>query len=475
MSNVLRVTTPTTGYDNMNYPKTDTATKPDAQIQGPVVPDKVVRPDARSDAGSQQELGMKFQYQSNFEGFAAQIRAGGSVVEEFAPILFERLANAVKAGIGEGTATELSGFLKMIQMEPQDVLAFMKSQGDMAIRFQGAFFSLLRQALGETRSVELRAGILDFIKRYTDMAEGQHLLEEIRQTLGEIRQGMFQSGQKRLEVFEQQLNYNAEPGQTGSNASVIKEQILPYLNQYIGSTHDRGLVRENSALLAALTARYENGEGSRVVEKFKELMESPVMQKYFKGLKPEGLLKALATTDYEKAVAKNQWMSKFADLIRDGMTKGADLEQKQVFRNVMQSIVLNESVYMPVLHMMLPMQVDGRMTFAEMWVDPDAKKNSSGDDDEKRVIQGLVKFDIEGVGFFDLFFVYQDKKVNIQLGYPDGLKDKEGEIRQRIAQILVENGLESQELYLGSSQNSIAVSEAFPQIFERKNSINVKI
>ena len=32
MSNVLRVTTPTTGYDNMNYPKTDTATKPDAQI-----------------------------------------------------------------------------------------------------------------------------------------------------------------------------------------------------------------------------------------------------------------------------------------------------------------------------------------------------------------------------------------------------------------------------------------------------------
>ncbi len=141
---------------------------------------------------------------------------------------------------------------------------------------------------------------------------------------------------------------------------------------------------------------------------------------------------------------------------------------------MMTSILLNESVYMPVLHMMLPMQVDGNLTFAEMWVDPDAG-NGAGEGEKDRVIQGLVKFDIQEVGFFDLFFVYQDKKVNLQLNYPDALKDKEKEIRNKVAEVLAENGLTGKELFFGSSKESIAISEAFPQIFERKNSINVKI
>ncbi len=90
-------------------------------------------------------------------------------------------------------------------------------------------------------------------------------------------------------------------------------------------------------------------------------------------------------------------------------------------------------------------------------------------------MQGLVKFDIQNVGFFDLFFVYQDKKVSMQLNYPEDLADKEKDIKNNVAQILAENGLEGKELVFGSSKESIAISDAFPQIFERKNSINVKI
>ncbi len=86
-----------------------------------------------------------------------------------------------------------------------------------------------------------------------------------------------------------------------------------------------------------------------------------------------------------------------------------------------------------------------------------------------------MKFDIQELGFFDLFFVYQDKNVNMQLNYPDSLKDKEKEIRNKVAEVLAENGLTGKELFFGSSKESIAISEAFPQIFERKNSINVKI
>lgn len=475
MSNILRVTTPMTGYDSTLQQRTDTASKtPDSRIQGPVVPNQVVRPDARSDSAAQeQNVGMKFQYQSNFEGFMSQIKDGAVMTEEFATLLFERLGTVVKAGLGENSAQELGRFLEMIQVDPQNMLAFMKEQGNAAIRFQGAFFSLLRQVMSETPNVELRSGILEFMKRYTDMAEGKHVLAQMEQTMGKIKDGMFESGRARMEEMQEQMNF-ADAKATNQNASVVKEKMLPYLNQYINGTHDRGNVRENTAFLAALTARYENGDASRVMDKFKELMEFPAMQKHFKGFNAEDLMRALASTDYEKAVQKNQWMKEFANMIEKGMKEGASPEQKQIYRNMMTSILLNESVYMPVLHMMLPMQVDDRLMFAEMWVDPDADKEAKPGEEDKTV-QGLVKFDIQDLGFFDLYFVYQGGKVNLQLNFPDVLEDKEGEIREELAQILERNGLEARELFLGSSKESIAISEAFPQIFERRNSINVKV
>lgn len=474
MSNILRVTTPMTGYDSTLQQRTDTTNKaPDPKIQGPVVPNQVVRPDARSDSAAQeQNVGMKFQYQSNFEGFMSQIKDGAVMTEEFATLLFERLGTVVKAGLGENSAQELGRFLEMIQVDPQNMLAFMKEQGNAAIRFQGAFFSLLRQVMNETPNVELRSGILDFIKRYTDMAEGKHILSQMEQTMEKIKDGMFDSGRARMEEMQEQMNF-ADARATAQNASVVKEKMLPYLNQYINGTHDRGNVREGTAFLAALTARYENGDASRVLDKFQELLEYPLMQKHFKGFNTGDLMRALASTDFEKAVEKNQWMKEFAALIERGMKEGG-LEQRQVYRNMMTSILLNESVYMPVLHTMLPMQVDDRLMFAEMWVDPDAGKGAKSDEEDKTV-QGLVKFDIEDLGFFDLYFVYQGGKVNMQLNFPEVLGDKEGEIREELAQILERNGLEARELFLGSSRESIAISEAFPQIFERRNSINVAV
>ncbi len=59
-------------------------------------------------------------------------------------------------------------------------------------------------------------------------------------------------------------------------------------------------------------------------------------------------------------------MKEFASMIKKGMLQGASIEQKQVFRNMMTSILLNESVYMPVLHMMLPMQVNGNLMLTRM-------------------------------------------------------------------------------------------------------------
>ena len=177
MSNILKVTSPVVGYDNNNSTKINQDNLPqNNQIQGQVKPDKVVRPDGRSDAASQQsEAELKFRYESNFDNFVQQLARTPSMTEEFSSVFLEKLGILAQSGLKAEFAAEISKFLSMISMSPQELAAFLKTQGQSSVRFNGAFFEVLRQIMQQSSSVELRAGILDFLKRYTDTVSYTHL------------------------------------------------------------------------------------------------------------------------------------------------------------------------------------------------------------------------------------------------------------------------------------------------------------
>lgn len=479
MSNILKVTTPVAGYENTNSVRTNPVRNTDPAIQGQVNPEKVMKPDARSDSASQdQNVGLKFQYESNYDNFIQQMREMPAMAEEFSKLFFERFSTLAESGLQDGYAQQIAEFLAMVDVEPQELLAFVKGQGNASIRFNGAFFTLLRQVMEQTNSVELKSLVLDFVRRYTDMAESPHIMHNIGHLLETLKGKMFQDAGEQLESMSGELNYKAGAGSSGmeENASILKEKILPFLNRYISGTHDRGTLRDMTAQLAAYTARCENSSGVRLMEAFGELMKFQGMQKYFQGFDPAMLMQVLGNTEFEKSVRQQKWMDKLASLIDEGVSGAAGSENKAVFRNLMQAVLLNESVYMPVLHMMIPLQMNGRLMFAEMWIDPDAEGDRREEDgSRKRTVQGLVKFDVQDVGFFDLYFIYRDGNIRLQMNCPEALDEGLDAIRRDITQILAENEIKTEELFVESGQRSIPVSEAFPKIFERKNSINVRI
>ncbi|PWJ52488.1 hypothetical protein SAMN05216529_101663 [Faecalicatena contorta] len=475
MSNILKVTTPMTGYDNSNQVRANPVKTTDPSIQGQVNPERVMKPDARSDSAQGQDVGLKFQYESNYGTFIQQMKESPGMAEEFSKLFMRGMGTLAQSGMGEDFAKNLAEFLRMIEVRPQELPGLLKGQNNAAVRFSGAFFSLFRQVMNSNSPLELKAGILDFLRRYTDMAETPHLMENIRQTLNQIKGQMYPDGRERLEQLEGQINYNAPGKEMRENLETIRGQVLPFLNLYISRSHERGSMRDLAALLASYAARCENGMPDRVLDSFEQLLRYPGMQKYFQGFESSVLFQVLANTEFEKVSKENQWMNKFTELVRAGMAGEAGIEQKAVFQNLMQSILLNESVYMPVLHMMLPLQVGGRLMFAEMWVDPDAQGQGEQKEPGKRAVQGLIKFDIEDVGFFDMYFVYQDGNIRMQLNCPEKLEDKSRKITEDITKIMTENGIRAEEIFVETGQESIAISDAFPKIFERKNSVNVRI
>lgn len=473
MSNILKVTTPLTGYENNMRNNLSSEQPAKMQIQNPVDPSRVVRPDGRTDANSQQQPQLGLSYDSNFGAFVQSLRDTPALTDVMSKLMYDGMNSLVESGISADTAEEISSFFELLKMNNEELLAFLKSQTAGAVRFQGPFFALMRQALTNAPSVEQRTAILAFLKRYSDMSSGKHLMENIRGNLEDIKKYMFLNEREQLEQLIKDMQHKG-PQDTAQNTARLQQEIIPFLGRYIAQTRNMGHLRDLVSQLLFNASRYENGNLDQLIEDFKNLLKFPSFQKSFNGMEEQHLRQLLMNLNYDKAAGKAEWIDKFLGIVESGMRGDAGLENRQVFENVVHSLLLNESVYMPVLHMMLPVELNGHLMFSELWIDPD-EEGSGSSDPRERVSKLLIKFDIKDVGFFDLLMVYEQENVSMRLFYPRELPASETDLRNAMREILSRNQLNCDYLSVEKSAASIPVSNVFSKIFERKNSINVTI
>ncbi len=472
MSNILKVTTPTVGYDNsINNKPSPSQQAEDLSIKNPVEANKVGRADGRTESGNN-DGGKGVAYDSNFGSFVQSLRDLPKLNEIMSKMIFGGMANIVESGIGKGTAADIQAFFQMLEMSPEKLNEFLKAQMAGANRLQGPLFDVLRQIMDEATTVELKAGVLDLLKKYNDMSSGKHILENIKGTLEEIEARMFRNDRDGLERLAMRLKQHSMDA-NAANTRLLKEQIIPYMGKYVADNRELGKLRDLVTLVAFNTARYESGNIDNVVQAFWRLMDFTTFRKHFKGMTAEGFREMLLNVDYDRAAGKNELADKLLNIMQAGVKGEAGIENREAFINVMRSMLVNESVYMPLMHVMLPVILDGVPMFSEMWVDPDEESGNPGSDE--RGVKLLIKFDMKDVGFFDMMLYYEKGKIDMLIHYPEELSGHESDIRDNIRKIMSRNKLELE--YLGVEQNKvpIQVSAAFPKIFERRNSINVTI
>jgi hypothetical protein len=473
MSNILKVTTPTTGYDNNAINKPNNAQQnQDLSIKNPVDPNRVVRPDGRGQAKGEHDVNKGISYESNFGNFVQSLKDLPRLEDVMTKLIFTGMANVVESGVGKGTAAEIQALLNMLQMTPDQMAEFLKGQMAGANRMQGPLFDMLRQVMSEATTVELKAGILDFLKKYNDMSSGSHLLQNIKDALKEMEGYMFRNDREQLAKLAERLlphsmNANAR------NAQILKEQIIPYLGKYISETRDMGRIRDLITTLTLNTSRYENGNLERLLQSFQKLMEFPAFEKGFGGMSAADFRAMMQNVDFDRAAGKMPWVDNLLNIMEAGVKGEAGIENREAFMNIMKAMLVNESVYMPVMHVMLPAILNGVPMFSELWIDPDEESGNPGS--RERGIKLLIKFDLKDVGFFDMMMYYEKGKMDILIHYPEELSDRESEIREGIRKIMKKNNLEIEYLAVEQGKESIPVSAAFPKIFERRNSINVTI
>ena len=471
MSNVLKVSTPIPGYENNT--RSNPVSTGDTNISNVTDVSKVTRTDGQSPNADYQENKFPFPGNSNFEGFAKNLRNMPTVTEMMTDLLFVQMGNMVQSGINEDFAEEISAFLQMIKVSEGDLQSFMKNQVQSDAKFQGPFFELLRKAMSQTNSKDLINGILDFCKKYNDFTSNRHVLNLIFTDITNISKFMPSRFGESLAEIANALDQNAAQGDVEKNNQVLKKEIIPYLSKYIKGTNDFGKVRDLITSLTLNIARYENGSKEGFFGAFQGLMGYNMIKEKFGDIDADQLIQILMELDAKKA-ENNPLQDKFVSLLENGIKGDAGYENIDTFRGILSSVLINESVYMPLLHVMLPLNVDGNMMFSEVWIDPDDKSGGGKSEDGKRE-KCLVKFDIKEVGFFDLVIVHDNGKVDLQIFCPEKIMEVEKGIYTSLTEIIAQNGLSVRSVSVKRGQKPVLLSEVFPKIYERKNAINVRI
>lgn len=473
MANILQVTTPNIDNRNVINPQDPKHGAGNPAVRNPADPTRVVRTDGRDGEqmgkNTQDALLSVVDYDSNYGAFVKILGEGSGLAEALERLLFTDMAGLDKVEV----ADLVEKFLMSMRMDsPEDLLTYLQGQGGLQAKFSGTFFNQFRSMLLQSTSRGLQEAALDFLKGYNSYSSGEHLLQQMHSLVDDIEQLLLRSYKDDFKELTKAMDWQAPNGDTAQNTQVLNKSLIPFLSEYISRTHDYGSIREATMLLVFHTARYQDGDIGRLRKLFEGMVSDREFDRVFEGDAQESFESLLGAGSRSGARPLSGFADGLSGLLLKGANGEAGLENIQQFYNIMNGMLMNESVYMPLLHFILPFQYEDNNVMSEMWVDPDSDR---GDQEGARRIKLFLKFDIQNVGKFELVMGLQNREASIQLFVPPHLMKEDKKIQSDVADILKNNGLRFSQLMVRRHIKDRRVDEIFPEIRERERTINVRI
>lgn len=474
MPEILGVSNPVPAHESALNNRNLPVSPGSVQIKNVPDPSRVTTPDGRTE---QQDAGAKSsttRFDSNFQTFVQRLGGMSELATAMGRVLSGRGGMLISSGMGEGIAEELSQFMEMLRMDKGQFLRFLTSQMQTGTRFGGALFSLLRGAYQKSDSDGLRGDILQFLKRYSDNSSTSHIEGNLLRNLNQMARAIPARWGNQLIEMLGNLENGIKAGDRVGNLKLLQGEILPFMSEYVARTHDLGRARDFLSLLVLDVARYESGSETNLLQAFQLIKNHPALRDILGALNDQALLVLLKNSTFTSVAQDNAFANRLAQLSEQALRGIGGVEAQNTFREMISAFLVNESVYMSLNHLVIPLEWAGKLMFSEMWVDPDAERNTQMEK-EGKTQRFLFKIDIEALGFFDVVLTARGTAVDLQVQCPEKLAPFLEPIERNMTRILVENGLQANSVRVKKMERPFTISEIFPKLFEGKDSVNVKI
>lgn len=476
MPDLLGATNPVPGYDKAVTNRNMPVSPDNTPVQNVPDPSRVTKTDQRTEQQDHNLQGDgKVRYDSNYQTFLQRLRDTPGMAESLSRLFSGREGTVVLSGMSEGIAQEMSEILEMLRMDSGQLLDFLTGQFRAGTRFGGALFALLRNAYARASSEGVRSDILQFLRSYADFGSTTHIEGNLLRNLSSMADAIPASWAEKLRELTAQLENGIAAGDRKGNVALLQRGIIPYMAGYVERTHDLGLPRTLLTMLALNLARYENGSEEKLLEAFHQLSGYGTLKGQLGNIDDQSLLRLLKNSQLTQNSTAVQFSDHLAAAAARALRGEGGAEVQQAFQNLVGAMLVNESVYMPVNHYLIPLEWDGRMLFSELWVDPDAEEGQGRGGGRGNTMKFLFKMDVQSLGLFDVILTARDREVDIQISCPEKAVPFSRQIETAVSQILARNDLTPSRVAVRRMERPVTLTEVFPKIFEGKNSVNVKV
>ncbi len=479
MADLLGAANPVPSYDNANHNRinTNTPRPTDLQVQNIPDPTRVGRPDARTDQqGANNALQSDIpRYDSNLQTFLQRMQEMDLLPELLGKAMLVLRGVISTPGLQQGIAKEMAQLMEMLKLDPKSLQQFFTEQLHGGNRFVGPLFSLLRQSYATLTGTHARQSILEFAQRYADFSSTAHIAKNMTSLLRQINDYLPKSWQGKLEEMMARLENGLAAGTRGENLRLIQGEIIPYLGSYVGRTHDMGPLRSLLNMLVLNLTRYENGSEQALLQSFRQLGGYSETLNSLNQLDDKAILKLLQENDFTRASGSQfaQTLSTIASKALEG-AYGQDV--REAFAEIVRAMLIQESVFLPLNHMLFPIDWNGQMTYGEAWVDPDADDPEGGSSHpERNKVQFLFKIDLESLGFLEISLAARKEQVELRVLGPEAVSSNSAIVAEDLRTILTDHGLTGKEVRVEKLEKPLTLTEVFPNLFEGKRGVNVKI
>lgn len=468
----LRITTP--------VPNSDGVIKPNPSAQTPLVepmdPARVNRPNTQDQNTDSASLNLLLSRDSVFGKFIQQLRQTPSLSETLGKILFNtiRQLKANPASLPEDSALrELVSGLYKEQSELVDDIMLQQKNSSV---FSGPLFELLNRVSEQAGDLQLDYRMASFLKAFDGFSSVKDTTNSILSNLSDIAKNIPTNDARQLVLLCEKLNAEDPAANVSHNLDVLKKEIIPFLSAYVSKSSDYGKMRETISILLQNISILNISTRDNLEAKFLDLV------RYCERHTTEPQLN-LMRSFYENAVkndsekADSHVLHSLLHLLSkagDGEVSEAD---RAIYGDICRSLLLDNSVYMPFTHLVLPAVLQGKFLFSQIWIEKKDDKEASSTRSAAAEIPTLLylTFDIQDLGYFEARIELTGKKMNLSLSCPEKLLGQSRAITASLAQILTKNGLSFGDISLSRCEKPTIPDLIVQKTLERRQAVNVSV
>ncbi len=139
---------------------------------------------------------------------------------------------------------------------------------------------------------------------------------------------------------------------------------------------------------------------------------------------------------------------------------------------LIQNMLTAPGVYTPLLHYVMPMQVEDMRSFGELWIDKDGENSSPN---EKGNTHIFLTFDIENKGLFELEISVKNNDISIDLYCPENFVRPLSVLRGSLEGVAREKGFYITKTAVKTLEKPRDLTTVFPVLKEKREGLDAKI